>query len=350
MNKMSLLNGAVRAVAGRTRTPYTGPVCVFKGCYSQAERPGRLIGYRVPGRGLVNVRGQDTGVFLQGMITNDMNLLAGGGGQRCLYAHMLNVKGRTLYDLIIYSLNEPSEDLHNVLLECDSSVVDDITRHLKTYKIRRRVTVDTRADLSLWALLPRDTHTAPGGPEPEASPADKGLVLVGDPRTRLMGWRLVTSSNDSPVDFIGGCQQGETDEYHGHRYRIGLPEGVRDLPPGEALPLESNLEFMNGISFSKGCYLGQELTARTHHTGVVRKRLLPLTLSAPADDVQAGAGLRAPGGKSAGRYRAGLGQAGLGLVRLAHAKETLELTSCQDRTVTVEASVPDWWPEDAKGI
>ncbi len=80
----------------------------------------------------------------------------------------------------------------------------------------------------------------------------------------------------------------------------GLPEGVKDLPPGEALPLESNLVYMQGISFSKGCYIGQELTARTHHTGVIRKRLMPVTMSAPAENLDQGAALETEGANQLG--------------------------------------------------
>lgn len=131
-------------------------------------------------------------------------------------------------------------------------------------------------------------------------------------------------------------------------FHAGLPEGVDDLPPGVALPLESNLVYMQGISFSKGCYIGQELTARTHHTGVIRKRLMPVRFSSPVQQLEEGTTLQTQSGKPAGKHRSGVGELGLSLIRTAHAKEVLTLKSSDDTLVTLEVSVPDWWPKDMK--
>lgn len=129
---------------------------------------------------------------------------------------------------------------------------------------------------------------------------------------------------------------------------LGVPEGVKDLPPGVALPLESNLAYMNGISFTKGCYIGQELTARTHHMGVIRKRLLPVHFSAPLpkDSIPEGAEISTESGKSAGKFRAGGGELGIALLRLANVNEPLCLNLAGDK-VKLTASIPEWWPKPA---
>ncbi|XP_023126145.1 putative transferase CAF17 homolog, mitochondrial [Amphiprion ocellaris] len=305
--------------------------------------PGQFVCYHLPNRTLLKIQGADTSAFLQGIITNDMALLE-EPEHRVMYSHMLNVQGRTLYDIMLYSLKE-AEGGHGVFLECDSTTKDSILRHLKVYKIRRKVNISPCPDLSVWAVLSQEGQEVN---KPKLSSPEKALAWEADPRTQQMGWRLVLHCQVNPLDIIASCQKGDTEEYHKHRYAIGLPEGVRDLPPGVALPLESNLVYMQGISFSKGCYIGQELTARTHHTGVVRKRLMPVRLSSPVQDLEEGAVLQTQSGKPAGKHRAGVGELGLSLIRMAHAKEVLTLKSSDDSTVTLEASVPDWWPKDVK--
>lgn len=313
--------------------------------YSQ-DTGKQFVSYHLPHRTLLKIQGQDTSPFLQGIITNDMGLLE-EPGPTAMYSHMLNVQGRTLYDIMLYSLKEV-EPGHGVFLECDVTSKDSILRHLKMYKLRRKVNISPCPELSVWSVLSRGDNAGQEVSKPELSSPEKALVWEADPRTQQMGWRLVLHSEDDPLDIIASCRKGNTEEYHRHRYAIGLPEGVKDLPPGVALPLESNLVYMQGISFSKGCYIGQELTARTHHTGVVRKRLMPVRLSSPVQNLEEGAALQTQSGKPAGKHRAGVGELGLSLIRMAHAKEVLTLKSSDDSTVTLEASVPDWWPQDLK--
>ncbi|XP_068605429.1 putative transferase CAF17 homolog, mitochondrial [Brachionichthys hirsutus] len=306
----------------------------------------RFACYRLTHRSLLKIHGRDTGAFLQGIVTNDVEPLQEPGAA-AMYAHVLNVQGRTLYDVILYSLKK-ADSGRGVFLECDHTIKDSFLKHLRMYKIRRQIAIDSCPELSVWAVLPEKNSSGQEAGKLELSSPDKALVWENDPRTQAMGWRLVLDSQSDPLDVIPSCQKGDTEEYHRHRYAIGLPEGVKDLPPGVALPLESNLVYMQGISFSKGCYIGQELTARTHHTGVVRKRLMPVRLSVPVEDAEEGAALQTQSGQPAGKHRAGVGELGLSLVRTAYAKEVLTLKSSDNARVTLEASVPDWWPEDMK--
>ncbi|XP_077611998.1 iron-sulfur cluster assembly factor IBA57, mitochondrial [Crocuta crocuta] len=163
-----------------------------------------------------------------------------------------------------------------------------------------------------------------------------------------MGWRLLTQ--DAGLVLVPGGRLGDLRDYHRHRYQQGVPEGVQDLPPGAALPLESNLALMNGVSFTKGCYIGQELTARTHHMGVIRKRLFPVLLSRPVPEggITPGAPVLTESGQAAGKYRAGQGDVGLALLRTEKIKGPLHVRTSDSSQVSLTASVPDWWPTAAK--
>uniref|UniRef100_A0A3P8VVK6 Iron-sulfur cluster assembly factor IBA57, mitochondrial n=1 Tax=Cynoglossus semilaevis TaxID=244447 RepID=A0A3P8VVK6_CYNSE len=315
--------------------------------YSQdtAATAGHFVCYHLPNRSVLKVQGQDTSSFLQGIITNDMRQLLEEHSLTAMYSHMLNVQGRTLYDILLYRL-QGADSGHGVLLECDFTVKDSILKLLKMYKIRRKVSIDDCPEHSVWAVLPQQKILSQEVGQPKISCPEKAMVWEADPRTTKMGWRLVIDKELDPSEIIATCQKAETDEYHRHRFTIGIPEGVKDLPPGVALPLESNLVYMQGISFSKGCYIGQELTARTHHTGVIRKRLMPVRFSSPLHNLEDGAALQTQSGKPAGKHRSGVGNLGLSLIRLAYAKQVLTVKSSDDTTLTLEVSVPDWWPKD----
>ncbi|XP_059674752.1 putative transferase CAF17, mitochondrial [Gavia stellata] len=304
------------------------------------------------GRALLDVRGAEAALFLQGLLTNDVTRLVAADTHpaaalpRALYAHALNVQGRCLYDLILYRLHESPEEEPHILLECDSGVLDAIQKHLKLYKIRRKVNIAPCLDLSLWAVVPGEQAEDIASSLTKC--ADQALILTPDPRTEVMGWRLITKKGVNLSEIIPGSHVGNIQDYHRQRYKQGIPEGVKDLPPGVALPLESNLAYMNGISFTKGCYIGQELTARTHHMGVIRKRLLPVRFSAPLpkDSIPEGAEILTELGKSAGKFRAGGGELGIALLRLANINEPLYLNIAGDK-VKLTASIPEWWPKPA---
>ncbi|XP_071988045.1 putative transferase CAF17, mitochondrial isoform X2 [Engystomops pustulosus] len=231
---------------------------------------------------------------------------------------------------------------HDLLMECDAAAVDSIHRHLQVYNFRKKVDVRPCPELSVWAFVQKKLELT-------EKPRPLALFCAPDPRGPVMGSRVVAPTGQDIADILPGVEIGTVLDYIRHRYQHGVPEGVKDLPPGEALPLESNLVYMNGISFSKGCYIGQELTARTHHTGVIRKRLVPLHLSSPLPPEAAGAEVTTASGKSAGKYRAGVDHLGLALIRLVCMKEELHITVGGGAPVRVTPSLPAWWPPPGDG-
>ncbi|NWQ65408.1 CAF17 transferase, partial [Neopipo cinnamomea] len=309
-------------------------------------RPSSAVACFPPGRALLGVRGAEAAVFLQGLLTNDVTQLAAGGAPRALYAHALNVQGRCLYDVILYRLHGSAGEEPHILLECDSNVLESLQKHLKLYKIRRKVDIAPCPDLSLWAVIPGEQAGDASSSLPKC--AGQAVLFTPDPRAEVMGWRLITRKGANLSEIIPGSEVGDVRDYHRHRYKQGIPEGVKDLPPGVALPLESNLAYMNGISFTKGCYIGQELTARTHHMGVIRKRLLPVCFSAPLPKggIPEGAEILTEAGKAAGKLRAGGGDLGIALLRLAHVNEPL-CVNVGGEKVKLSANTPEWWPKTA---
>ncbi|XP_068951952.1 putative transferase CAF17, mitochondrial isoform X2 [Petaurus breviceps papuanus] len=330
--------------------------CLSLGGGSDKEGSNSWLYFPLRDRDALRVHGPDAEPFLLGLLTNELPRPGPGGGAaspesapaRAHYAHFLNVQGRTLYDVILYRLHESKEEEPHFLVEFDSSVSDAFHNHLKLYKIRRKVTISPCPDLSLWAVLPQTA--AEGLAMPSLEKGGKPVVLTPDPRAACMGWRLIIRKEDMAQDVIPTTQVRSTKDYHKHRYQKGIPEGIKDLPPGVALPLESNLTFMNGVSFTKGCYIGQELTARTQHMGVIRKRLFPVRFSEPiiAEGISAGATVLTESGKHAGKYRAGEDNVGIALLRSEKIKVPLYIKTSQGHQVNIIPSVPDWWPKANK--
>nr|XP_060638660.1 putative transferase CAF17, mitochondrial isoform X2 [Anolis sagrei ordinatus] len=173
-------------------------------------------------RALLRLRGPEAATFLQGLMTNDVTLLTqeGGGASlttpRALYAHALNVQGRCLYDVMLYRIHRNSQEEPHLLLECDAAALDPLQKHLKLYKIRRKVDITPCLDLCLWAVLPE-------GPSEEASQklqqcASKVVVATPDPRVDIMGWRLIASQGTDPLEIVPGSQIGNMKDYHRHRH------------------------------------------------------------------------------------------------------------------------------------
>ena len=194
---------------------------------------------------IYNDSGNDALKFLQGLVTNDVNELTSSQ-----YAAFLNNKGRVVSDAI---LSMVSKD--DYLIDCHSDQSKILTRQLKMYKLRSDVNVEDLSETHdvLWSKDNIDVSA---------------ISVYEDPRVPELGTRFVvpTSEHDDVED---------AEDYEDLRFRLGVAEGPE---MSNSVPLEFNLDRLNGVSFRKGCYVGQELTARTHFRGVVRKRCMPCTI------------------------------------------------------------------------
>ena len=208
----------------------------------------------LPHRGLVALSGSEAVAFLNDLITADVAELPQGLVRQ---AALLTPQGRILFDFLV---SRTGDDL---LLELDRICIDDFMKKMRLYRLRRAV--DIRLD-------ERGVYAVFNLPDP------KNLNYIKDSRFPNNVWRFYGTRDDANSD--AGAVQAL-------RYAQGIAEGIADLPPQKALPLEARLDLNQGVSFDKGCYIGQEVTARTRYRGLVKRCYIPVRLAAwvetPAD-------------------------------------------------------------------
>lgn len=322
-------------------------------------------------RGLIRVSGKDVTTFLQGIVTNNLTHLQ--ESCKSLFAMFLNTRGRVLYDSIIYKSTEPD----TYLLECDCNCLPDLVKHIKMHRVRRKISVDCiDNDWKLWVLFnPREVEDANNNvkqiKKEEVVPCtlpneghstflneiilSENASLYSDPRITCLGNRVIAPVDEKVEELVRSTgvqvEKAPSMSYRMFRYRLGVGEGVDELPVGKCFPLEVNCDYLHGVSFHKGCYIGQELTARTHHTGVVRKRLMPLLMhSEPNVQLPMDTPIEVFGENkrtSVGKLRGLEKNTGLGLMRIAEALEKNKFTL---GGVECETMRPSWWPQEVSKV
>jgi folate-binding protein YgfZ len=250
-------------------------------------------------RALISVSGADRIAFLQGLVSNDVAKVSAG---RALYAAFLTAQGKYLHDIFIAAIGE------RLLIECEAARRPDLVRRLSLYKLRSQVALSEENGLSVGLYFGEGALGALGLPETsgQARVEQSGVVFV-DPRLAALGARAYLSGAGLPTETA------TTADYDRLRISLGVPDGSRDLPVEKAILLENGFDELNAIDWDKGCYMGQELTARTRYRGLVRKRLMPVTIEGPAPAFGAPLLL---GEKEAGEMRSANGELGLALIRL----------------------------------
>lgn len=284
-------------------------------------------------RGVLTVAGEDRRSFLQGLISNDIAKVA---ADRAIYAALLTPQGKFLHDFFI---TEQGETLQ---LEAEAARLEDLRKRLSIYKLRSKVTIAIAGDLVVAAAIGDGALDALGLPaEPGAAKAWGGGVAYADPRLAAAGARLVLPRGTvADALTLAGFTPGLASDYDCLRAALGLPDGSRDLPVEKAILLENGFDELHGVDWKKGCYMGQELTARTKYRGLVRKRLMPVEIDGPAPDSGTPVML---GEAEAGEMRSSCGGVGLALLRLEH----LEQAAAQGGVLTAGTAKltprqPDW--------
>lgn len=193
-------------------------------------------------RALLRLAGEDVRGFLQGLVTNDTAALAPDAP---LWTALLTPQGKVLFDFLLWA------DGDAVLIDGEATQVAALARRLSMYRLRRAITIEPDARAVHWSMA-----------------AGQG---VADPRLAALGRRWIGPAGDAAKGW------------HAHRLSLGVTEGVAELGSGDTLWLECNAAELNGVSFTKGCYVGQENTARMHYRAKVNRRLFVTPLGRPGE-------------------------------------------------------------------
>lgn len=310
-----------------------------------------------------------------------------GKRQAGFYAAFLTAPGKVLHDVFVY----PTQGSHwqqsigggdgseepGYLVEVDADEADHLVKHMKRHKLRSKFKLRLldQGELDVWSMWTEDDRWTAHS----QAASSEDVISLADCRAPGMGQRLLlpasssSSTTGSAQSVTDGLAEASLSAYTIRRYLKGVPEGQQEIPRDDSLPMNNNIDLMGGIDFKKGCYLGQELTIRTHHTGVVRRRVLPIALyehnkeppekmqydqNTNIDDVDAGQELRRDDKRkrSTGKLIARVGNIGLGICRLEQMSDltvsgegssfspddrfTVQATNGAE--VGVKAFVPDW--------
>jgi folate-binding protein YgfZ len=191
-------------------------------------------------RAILRLSGEDVRGFLQGLVTHDMALLA---PERPLWAGLLTPQGKVLFDFILWA------DGDDVLIDCEAEAAGELTKRLTLYRLRRKIAIEAVDGLA--------AHWAPDG-----DGAD-------DPRLSQLGRRWLAAPGEAAQGWLA------------HRLSLGVTEGRAELGSDKILWLECNAAELGGVSFTKGCYVGQENTARMNYRSKVNRRLVVVPAEAP---------------------------------------------------------------------
>jgi folate-binding protein YgfZ len=264
-------------------------------------------------RRVIAVDGEDRVSFLQGLVSQDMERAATG---IALWSALLTPQGKWLAEFFVFS------DGSRLLLDVEAAQQEMITTRLSRFKLRAKVAI---------AATPYAVQVAWGGPAPAA---ENGLIAA-DPRLDAAGWRILA---DPPL-----AETATAGDWDAYRISLGLPDGSRDLETEKTVLLEAGFDELNGISWTKGCYMGQELTARTRYRGLLKRRLVPVTISGPAPEPGTPV---LSGERDVGTMRSVAGGQGLAVLRL----DVLNAgpLACGDATLT--PVVPSWMKLPATAI
>ncbi len=275
----------------------------------------------LPARTIISLSGDDTVDFLQGLISNDARILM---ENKPVYAALLSPQGRFLHDFFLIA------GQGKIFIDVQSDRAKDLFSRLRLYKLRSKVEILMEDGLLVAALWGKEL----------ALPAQSSCKIYPDPRLPEMGYRLI-GTESAIKDFVesGKYKEAGAGQYENLRISLAVPD-TKDMIVEKSLLLECGFEQLHGVDFSKGCYIGQEVTARSKFRGQVRKSFYKIK----SDSALPGFGEKIiAGDKTIGETRSSQGNIGLALLyneEYESAKKSGEPFTCSD--IQLEIAHAPW--------
>ncbi|MGI4880778.1 MAG: YgfZ/GcvT domain-containing protein [Janthinobacterium lividum] len=260
---------------------------------------------RLTDRAVLRIGGADARAYLQDLVTNDVDRLT---RETPLWAGLLSAQGKPLFDMVLFDRGDVEPGA--VLIDVLATAAEALAKRLTMYRLRRAVTIAAEPDLHVFAAW-----------------GEPAIDLPADPQLAALGSRWIADAAETNT---------AVHDYARHRLALGVPDSA-DLLLDRMLWLEANAVELNGVSFTKGCYVGQENTARMHHRDKLRRRLLPVTIDGAVED---GAAITVDG-LAAGELRSQAGSRGIAYLKVEAAARPLAAGAA-----TVMVDWPGWLPRE----
>jgi folate-binding protein YgfZ len=284
-------------------------------------------------RGVLAVSGADRRVFLQGLVSNDVEKLAPTAfPRRALYAALLTAQGKYLHDFIMVDKDDA------IWLDAEAARLGDLRRRLSIYRLRAKVALDEAPELAVAAVFGAGALAALGlAGEPGATRRLGAGIVLADPRLAELGARAILPREMlRPALLALGLAEADFAAWDRHRLALGIPDGSRDLVVDKSILLEAGFDELHGVDWQKGCYVGQELTARTKYRGLIKKRLFPVRIEGPPPPPGT---IVTADGRDAGEVRSSRDGQGLAVLRLDALAQRRTLSAGSATLVPLR---PDW--------
>ncbi len=259
--------------------------------------------YEILDYSLIKISGKDASQFLQSIVTSDIR-------ERTSYSLLLSPQGRFLFDFFVTNMGD------FYLIEAKSSQSEALIKKLMIYRLRSDVHIEILNEYCvLYSKTPLEISK---------------YYEYKDPRFQMLGFRTIVERFSAP--------QSSDKIYEEDKYEFAIPEGDYELIQDKSMPQEYGIDVLGGISYTKGCYIGQEVISRTKYQGTVRKAIFKITTESDLSHIERGSNIT-QNDQQIGTFCSGYKNLGIALIRLNSA-EINSIASISD--ITIKLEIPKW--------